>query len=86
MTERVRETDTKHESREWRQKRERKRIRVIHQSQPSDNSTACLHFLPPVRTAALTWEGKRMNLLPFGVSGCRLVRTGNCISDCHHGD
>lgn len=33
----------------------------------------------PVRTAALTWEGEKMNLLPLSVSGCHLVRTGNCL-------
>lgn len=49
VTERVWETDTKHEGREWRQKRQRKTIGAIHQSHPSDNATAWLHFppLPP---------------------------------------
>lgn len=42
VTERVRarETEWQHESQELRQKRERKQIRVIHQSHPSDNSAA----------------------------------------------
>ena len=68
----------------WRQKTVRKKIRVIHQSHPSDNSAAGLHFIPPTpRHAEASRDGCTHT---HGISGRHFVTTGvTQPSDCHHG-
>lgn len=84
VTGRVRETDMKHGSQEWRQKRERKKMRVINQSHPSDKSSArTSRHTEAGRDAALTWEHSKINLLPLGIS---LIQSTELLSVCYYGD
>lgn len=66
------------------------KIRVIHQSHPSDNSTAQLHFLPAIRRrteagrdGSARTGAKEINLKAPGTS---LSQSRKLLSGCRHGD